>query len=119
MEDKVLKNYNNPIEDFISKTSQEIADSFSADEKFKEKVQGTIKSMINENEIKTIDEEIGDINKIVNDEVEAKKIRLEIKNWQKNNPKEIENYKKEEFRHNFEKEIRKINLNLSQDQLNK
>lgn len=119
MEDKVLENHTNPVEDFVNKTSEEIADGFSADEKFKEKVQDTIKSIINEKEVKTINEEAADIAKVVNDEVEAKKIRLAVKSWEEEHQEEVIKYKKEEFKRNFEEEIKKANPKITEDQLGK
>lgn len=114
-----IDDYRNPVEDFISKTSQEITKSFSADKKFNENIGKTLNSIINESEIKSSDEEINDINKVINDQVEAKKIRLEINNFVENNPKSVDNYKKEEFKRNFEQEIKQRNPNLTGDQLNK
>ncbi len=119
MEDKVLNNYKNPVEDFISKKSQEIADSFPGDENFKENIGEALKSIINESEVKTSNEEINDINNVINNQVEAKKIHLTTSDFVANNPESVEKYRKEEFKRSFEEEIKKTNPNITEDQLSK
>ncbi len=95
----------------------------------KAKIEAEIKSIINEEKVKTVNEEINGLAAMMandlgieNDagvKLEAKKIILKIEEWKKNNSKKAIDYKKEEFKKKFETELKTKNPEITIDQLTK
>ena len=90
-------------------------------------LSAVIDNIFQEKEIKTSREEIDELATIIRNgsrgksesevQIEAKRISLEIERWKKINPDLSKEYKKEEFKKDFEEETKKINPKLNEDQL--
>jgi cell wall-associated NlpC family hydrolase len=115
------------VDEKIIDISQKVTKNFNGNKKLEEEIKSEIRSIINEEEIKTSREEIDDLAKIIsknlnvenNSEVkiEAKKVRIEIDKWKEKNIEKVIDFRKKEFKNRFEKEVKKLNPNLTTEEL--
>ncbi len=122
-----LDDYRNAVEKKIAEISQTATENLNGDKNLANELRSEVRSIIREEEIKTSREEIDDLAEIIsrrlerenNSEVkiEAKKIRLEINKWKEENIKEVNEFRKEEFKNEFEEETKKLNPNLKSEEL--
>lgn len=120
---------NKIVEEKIQNIGVETAKFFSGNKVLEEAVKAEVRSIINEDQIKTSREEIDDLAKIISEKlgiennsevkIEAKKIRIEVKKWTEKNKGEVFNYKKEEFNKKLEEETKKLNPDIKPEELAK
>jgi hypothetical protein len=122
-----LDDYRNAVEKKIAEISQTATENLNGDKNLTNELRSEVRSIIREEEIKTSREEIDDLAEIISKKlgrennsefkIEAKKIRLEINKWKEENIKEVNEFRKEEFKNEFEEETKKLNPNLKSEEL--
>jgi len=115
------------VEEKIENVALESAKNLSGNEDLKNEIKSKIRSIINQEEIKTNNEEINDLASIISkklgtennseSKIEAKKIWIELDKWKSEKVKEIEDFKKEEFKNKFVEETKKLNPDLNEEKL--
>jgi len=115
------------VEEKIENIGKETVKNLSGNKELEEAVKHEIRLIINEEKVKTNNEEVNDLAKIISEKlgiennseikIEAKKIRIEVEKWCENNIKQVDDFKKEEFKNKFVEETKKLNPDLKEKQL--
>jgi hypothetical protein len=111
----------------IEKLSQKITDNLKGDEKLKKEVAEELETIIKQDKIRSDKDEATDLadkisknlgrEKDASIEIEAKKAQLEADKWQEENIEEVREYRKNNFKEELEKETRKQNPNITEEQM--
>ncbi|MFA6368840.1 MAG: NlpC/P60 family protein [Candidatus Shapirobacteria bacterium] len=111
----------------LDKIKQEANLNLGENKELKKELSSKIDSIVIEKEVKTVNEKINDLSKIISKNPEisgenesgivAKRIELATEELVRQHPQEVEKLKKEKFKKSFEEETKKINPNLSEEQI--
>jgi hypothetical protein len=111
----------------IEKLSQKITDNLKGDEKLKKEMAEELEIIIKQDKIRSSKDEVTDLadkisknlgrEKDATIEIEAKKAQLEADKWQEENIEEVREYRKNNFKEELEKETRKQNPNITEEQM--
>lgn len=120
---------NKIVEEKIENIGQEATKNLNGDKILENELKFEIRSIINEDKIKTTNEEVDDLARIISKnlrlenssevKIAAKKIRIEVKNWCEKNVEQVTNFKKEEFKEKLVDETKKINPEIKPEELDK
>lgn len=123
-----LDDYRNQVERKIAQTSEEITKNLQGNSDLTNELKSKIRSIINQEEIKTSSEEINELAETISQKlgidnnteikIEAKKIRIEVQKWKEENLKAVEEFRKEEIEKKFTEETKKLNPDLKAEELN-
>ncbi|MFA7676110.1 MAG: hypothetical protein WCY28_01740, partial [Candidatus Shapirobacteria bacterium] len=122
-----FRNKKNVVEEKIEDIALKSAKNLNGNKILEDQIRSEIRSIINEEQIKTSNEEINDLASTISKnlgiennsetKIEAKKIWIELDKWKKEKIKEIEDFKKEEFKNKFIEETKKLNTDLKEEEV--
>jgi hypothetical protein len=125
-EKKEVEKIKKEVEEKAEELSNAISNNLDADEKTKKVVKEEIEKIIKSEEVKSSEEEISDLATRIEREmegrskteieVEAKKARLELEKWEKQNIKDLREYRKDNFKEKVVSEALLKNPSITEQQ---